>query len=88
VAHRFGDELLLWDFWGAKTRDLSLVAPAGLDLIDRVARLLLAADSGDRAAERELLQLYRQDPRLHPGENVIQLDPGGGPETTVPLKRG
>ncbi len=86
VAHRFGDELLLWDLWGAKVRDLAEARPADLTLIDQVARLLLASDAGDQDAERELLTRYRQDPRLHPGGSVVQLDPRGGPEEAVMLR--
>lgn len=76
VAHRFGDELLLWDGWGA------MAGPEGdphadLELIDQVAHLLVAADGGDLAAERELLALYRQEPRLHPGDTVQRIGPDG-----------
>lgn len=72
VAHRFGDELLLWDRWGTMT------APGDADqdatLIDEVAQLLVAADAGDLAAEERLLELYRRDARLHPGDMVLRVD--------------
>lgn len=77
VAHRFGDELLLWDNWGAMT------GPGEPDdgdvdgLIDEVAALLIAADAGDLAAEQQLLQRYRDDRRLHPGDTVLRADPRG-----------
>ncbi|MEA3019276.1 MAG: hypothetical protein QOI47_800, partial [Actinomycetota bacterium] len=61
VAHRFGDELLLWDRWGAMTSDLVHAPPDDITLVDDIARLLLLADDGDLAAERELLRRYRED---------------------------
>jgi hypothetical protein len=66
LAHRCGDELLLWDVWGAMALDLH----GDLTLIDEVAALLLAADAGDAAAEAELSARYRADSRLHPGSTV------------------
>lgn len=83
VAHRFGDELLLWDSWGA------IPVPGGAvdtELADRLARLLLAADTGDAAAEQELLAWYRQDPQLHPGQTVTRHSPRGGASVVVDLQ--
>ncbi|AKU17737.1 transglutaminase-like domain-containing protein [Luteipulveratus mongoliensis] len=76
VAHRFGDELLLWDGWGAM-QGPDGDAGADVELIDQVAQLLVEADSGDLAAEQDLLTLYRQDARLHPGATVEQFGPDG-----------
>jgi hypothetical protein len=78
VAHRFGDELLLWDNWGAMTGPDEADDDPGINaLIDEVAGLLVAADAGDLVAERELLRRYRSDDRLHPGPVVLQADPRG-----------
>lgn len=74
LAHRQGDELLLWDGWGAMVWDL---ADADLALADEVAALLLAADGGDGSAERELSAWYVADPRLHPGGGVRCGSPRG-----------
>ena len=78
VAHRFGDELLLWDVWGAMGGDLADVAPEDIELVDEIARLLVRADDGDVGAEQALLDRYRGDGRLHPGEVVRSLSPNGG----------
>jgi len=78
LAHRFGDELLLWDTWGAMCRDLDHAPPADILLVDEVAALLIAADEGDIGAEGTLLQRYRTDPRLHPGSSVRSVSPYGG----------
>ena len=72
VAHRFGDELLLWDSWGTMSGPGSEDEDA--QLIDEVAHLLVEADAGDVAAERRLLELYRTDARLHPGDTVLRVD--------------
>lgn len=72
VAHRFGDELLLWDNWGTMNGPGSQDQDA--DLIDDVSALLVAADTGDTAAEQRLLDLYRADERLHPGDVVLRMD--------------
>jgi hypothetical protein len=78
VAHRFGDELLLWDGWGA--------ADGGdVGLFDEIAALLIGADAGDEAAATELARRYRDDDRLHPGESVTQHSPYGKPPVTVRL---
>jgi hypothetical protein len=65
LAHRFGDELLLWDFWGDTTPPL----------VDEVAAMLLAADAGEAGAEEALERRYATDPRLHPGDLVLTVSP-------------
>ena len=81
VAHRFGDELLLWDDWGA-------TADGGSEeMIDRLADLLVRADAGDSGAEEELYAWYRADDRLHPGDSVISNSPYGYQPRQVPLRR-
>lgn len=73
VAHRHGDELLLWDVWG-EMADPAAPLPAELvALTDRVAALTVEADAGDPAAETELTSLYTA--RLRPGPTVLRLDP-------------
>jgi hypothetical protein len=83
VAHRFGDELLLWDSWGAMTGDLSSAPAADLALVDEVAALLLAADAGDAAAEASLEARYRSDPRLHPGDRIRSIGPLGSSDVDL-----
>lgn len=78
VAHRFGDELLLWDTWGAMSGDLAHIPPEHLALVDEVARLLVRADEGDREAERDLLTRYRGNDLLRPGAHVRTVSPNGG----------
>ncbi|MVA75949.1 transglutaminase domain-containing protein [Auraticoccus sp. F435] len=78
VAHRYGDEMLLWDGWGAIEED-----PPDLALTDELARLLVAADAGDEGAEAELSARYREDERLHPGERVTTYSPYGLPPRVV-----
>ena len=78
VAHRFGDELLLWDQWGAMTNRLDEAPAEDVALIDEVAGLLVSADEGDLGAEQELLARYRKDDRLHPGQHVMSMSPTGG----------
>jgi hypothetical protein len=82
AAHRYGDELLLWDIWGDVSRDL----PADVSLIDEVADLLLSADAGDAAADRKLAERYAADPRLHPGDRIHSASPVAS-FTTVDLRR-
>lgn len=76
VAHRYGDELLLWDEW--------LYDPPR-DLVDRLAELLAAADAGDGEAERNLYELYQSDERLRPGRLITQHSPYGNPPVRVDL---
>ena len=73
LAHRRGDELLLWDVWGAMSDHVD----GDLTLVDEVAALLLAADDGDAAAEAELARRYATDDRLHPGDRVVSFSPRG-----------
>jgi hypothetical protein len=77
LAHRQGDELLLWDSWGAMSDDLGGDTEEDLALVDEVAALLLAGDGGDVAAERELAARYATDPRLRPGPRVVSFSPTG-----------
>ena len=86
VAHRFGDELLLWDQWGAMTGDLATAPPDRIELVDEVAGLLVQADGGDVDAERTLLARYRADDRLHPGPRLHSFSPSGA-RTVVDLAR-
>lgn len=78
VAHRFGDELLLWDTWGAMTGDLATAPAEHLALVDEVAALLVRADEGDVGAERTLLDCYREDARLRPQDRILTVPPDGG----------
>lgn len=77
VAHRFGDELLLWDQWGAMTGDLTTCPPDHVALVDELAALLVRADGGDGGAETELLARYREDDRIHPGRRILSFSPHG-----------
>ncbi len=76
--HRYGHEGLLWDEVGAGSSEAD---------VDEVARLLLAADAGDQAAEAQLEHRFRTDPRLRPPTTVIQLSPYGEPPITIELSR-
>ena len=85
VAHRHGDELLLWDLWGQRADPMA--DPA---LVDEVAGLLAAADSEERRGNldgpvaRELAGRYAADDRLHPGSSVMLLSPLAA--TPVPVR--
>jgi hypothetical protein len=81
LAHRLKDELLLWDGWGVMGPDAD-----SDELVDEVAELLVAADGRDGAAETELIERYRADPRLHPGDRIESFSPYGG-VTEVTLTR-
>jgi hypothetical protein len=87
VAHRFGDELLLWDSWGRMAPPGSPVSDEDAWWLDGVAALLLDADAGDLDAERRLLDMYRADDGLHPGPTVLQASPYGGEPVPVVLQR-
>lgn len=76
VAHRYGDEMLLWDEWFPVPDDAT---------VDRLAALLMAADAGDAAAERTLAQWYTGPDGLRPAGAVVQQSPYGSPAVTVDL---
>ena len=77
IAHRFGDELLLWDGWGRIGEPGTPVSDEDAAWIDPIAALLLAADAGDLEAELELLRRYREDGGLHPGPTITRASPWG-----------
>jgi hypothetical protein len=83
LAHLQGDELLLWDDRGATSGSLD---DADLELADKIATLLVASDNGDAAASEVLAARYAEDPRLHPGDRIVQLSPAGHPPVTIDLK--
>lgn len=85
VAHRFGDELLLWDGWGRIGVPGSPITEDEAAWLDPVVELLLAADAGDEEAERRLLDRYRADDGLRPGPTVRQESPYGNPAVEVDL---
>lgn len=85
VAHRFGDELLLWDGWGRMGQPGEPLDEVDAAWLDQVAGLLVAADDGDLDAERLLLGRYRRDDGLHPGRRIVQASPWGNPPIEVDL---
>lgn len=85
IAHRFGDELLLWDAWGRMGLPQREIDEGDATWLDGVAELLLAADAGDLEAERAVLERYREDDGLHPGRRITQSSPYGDPPVTVDL---
>lgn len=85
VAHRFGDELLLWDSWGHIGAPDAPVEASDAKWADGVARFLLAADDGDLDAERALLGQYRIDDGLRPGPTVRQMSPFGDATVVIDL---
>ena len=88
VAHRFGDELLLWDGWGRIGEPDRPVTEADAAWLDPIAEQLIAADRGDDDAERSLLERYRSDDGLHPGPVIEQASPYGEPPIEVLLRQG
>ncbi|HWD82517.1 MAG TPA: transglutaminase domain-containing protein [Kribbella sp.] len=75
LAHLNGDELLLWDNWGAMSDKLD---GADVDLTDRIARLMVASDNGDETATKEAAELYRTDPGLTFAGRSFVTSPAGG----------
>lgn len=86
IAHRFGDEMLLWDSWGRIGIPGSAVNDEDATWMDKVAAMLIAADGGDLEVEQHLLDCYRTDPGLHPGNRVMQHSPFG--EVSVEIDLG
>lgn len=95
LAHRYADELLLWDGWGAMRSPAGLPGPDGPDdstraLIDEIADLLIAVEAADPPADAgqvdaRLRRRYHDDQRLHPGTSVTQYSPYGDPPRTVSI---
>jgi hypothetical protein len=89
LAHRYADELLLWDGWGA------MAMPDGPDdatlgLVDDIAELLIAVESAESPAEESrvdalLRKRYDNDERLRPGTSVTQFSPFADPPRTVSI---
>ncbi|MGO2821720.1 MAG: transglutaminase domain-containing protein [Brachybacterium tyrofermentans] len=86
LAHRYGDETLLWDGWGAIPAPGETMGEELLTVLDEVVEHLIAADAGDMAAERGLYEQYLRDPRLSPGTAVLQFSPVGDGPVTVELR--
>ncbi|MEU8225738.1 transglutaminase domain-containing protein [Kribbella sp. NPDC048915] len=76
LAHLNGDELLLWDNWGAMTDTLD---GADLDLTDQIADLMIASDNGDETATEQVNDRYRTDPALTFTGRSYVTSPAGGP---------
>ncbi|MFC6162525.1 transglutaminase-like domain-containing protein [Kribbella jiaozuonensis] len=76
VLHRYGHEALLWDEVGTAITDSDA---------DEIARLLLAADAGDSAAEDHLHRQLQTDAKLRPASTITQLSPYGDPPVTIDL---
>ncbi len=85
VAHRFGDELLLWDGWGRIGEPARTIDETDAAWLDPIADLLIAADRGNLDAERSLLERYRNDDGLHPGPVIQQASPYGDEPIEVRL---
>ncbi|MGC3994903.1 MAG: transglutaminase-like domain-containing protein [Propionicimonas sp.] len=78
LAHRYGDELLLWDMWAG---------PLDPEVVDELATLLVRADAGDAAAEAELAERYASEAALRPGPTVTRTSPYGYPPVSESLVR-
>ena len=77
LAHRFGDETLLWDGFG-EMADPSGPTDEQVALADEIASLLLEVDDHpDPRLEEALEERYRSDPRLHPAARIGTFTPDG-----------
>ncbi|SDS46067.1 transglutaminase-like domain-containing protein [Microlunatus soli] len=86
AAFRAGHELLVWDTWpGMSSPDGVTTAEARL--ADELSALIVAADSGDADAERQLIERMRSDPTVGPGTSVRTMSPRGDPARTTDLTR-
>ncbi len=86
VAHRFGDELLLWDSWGRMGPPFTPVDEIDAAWLDDIADLLLESDQGDGEAEQRLFEIYESDTGLRPGPQILQASPFGDPPIEVDLQ--
>ncbi|GAA1693954.1 transglutaminase-like domain-containing protein [Kribbella yunnanensis] len=81
LAHLMGEELLLWESWG----DLGpTFTEAEAVATDELAELLIAADNGDDAAWKELVNRY---PTLGPNGRTFLTSPSGRPHAWVELAK-
>ena len=85
IAHRYGDEMLLWDIWGMMPPPGASLGGDDLALLDEVAAQLVAADAGDMEAEAALFDRYLGDDRLHSGPTVLRISPSGDGPVRVDL---
>ena len=84
-AHLQGDELLLWDDWGAMADTLD---GADVSLTDEIAALLIASDTGDETATKKLADRYQRQPGPAPtGRSFITSPTGDGQHTWIDLVR-
>lgn len=79
LAHLMGDELLLWETWGTLAPTYSEADAAETD---ELAALLIAADTGDETATKELAGRY---PALAPNGRTLLTSPSGRPHEWVDL---
>lgn len=84
LAHRCGEELLLWDCWGGMVVGAT-PSPEQAEWMDGLAAVTVAADAGDLVAEEELAGAYHRDERLNPRGRVTQLSPYGRAPVEVDL---
>lgn len=82
LAHRMRTELLLWDGWGIMDAPRRPLTAEAIVLADRIARLTVAADSGDDAAEASLADIWRDDARVRVGRTITTASPSGRFGTT------
>jgi hypothetical protein len=85
LAHLNRTELLLWDNWGTMTGP-GPVAADDAELTDRVARLLVASDNGDDAAEKEVNELYATNPALTFTGQTFFTSPSGAAQGLISLE--
>lgn len=87
LAHRMRTELLLWDGWGIMDAPRRPLTPEAIEVADRIARLTVAADGGDDAAEAALAEIWRDDDRVRVGRHVTTASPSGRFGTTDLVRR-
>ena len=75
AAHRYGDELLLWDIWGRMDDPFERLTNDDLHWADELAALLIAADGEEPGAEEELAARYQTDPDVKPGPVILRASP-------------
>ncbi|QDP98974.1 transglutaminase domain-containing protein [Microlunatus elymi] len=86
AAFRAGTELLLWDGWGAMS-DPDGPTEDQVEIADQLSELIMKADAGDVAAERELITRMQSDPTVAVPETVLMISPWGEPPQPTDLTR-